>query len=31
MDDLDFFYEYIREFQERDILKEELKSQYVRK
>ena len=30
MDDLDFFYEYIREFQESDILKEELKSQYVR-
>ena len=30
MDDLDFFYEYIREFQESDIPKEELKSQYVR-
>lgn len=30
MNDLDFFYEYIREFQERDIPKEELKSQYVR-
>ena len=30
MDDLDFFYEYIREFQETDISKEELKSQYVR-
>ena len=30
MNDLDFFYEYIREFQESDIPKEELKSQYVR-
>ena len=30
MDDLDFFYEYVREFQKRDIPKEELKSQYVR-
>ena len=30
MDDFDFFYEYIREFQESDIPKEELKSQYVR-
>ena len=30
MDDLDFFYDYVREFQERDIPKEELKSQYVR-
>lgn len=30
MDDLDFFYEYISKFQERDIPKEELKSQYVR-
>lgn len=30
MDDLDFFYDYIREFQKRDIPKEELKSQYVR-
>ena len=30
MDDFDFFYEYISEFQERDIPKEELKSQYVR-
>lgn len=30
MDDLDFFYDYIKKFQERDISKEELKSQYVR-
>lgn len=30
MDDFDFFYEYISEFQESDIPKEELKSQYVR-
>ena len=30
MDDLDFFYDYIKKFQERDIPKEELKSQYVR-
>ena len=30
MDDFDFFYEYISKFQERDIQKEELKSQYVR-
>ena len=30
MDDLDFFYDYIEKFQERDIPKEELKSQYVR-
>ena len=30
MDDLDFFYDYIKKFQERDIPKEELRSQYVR-
>ena len=30
MDDLDFFYDYNKKFQERDIPKEELKSQYVR-
>ena len=30
MDDLDFFYDYIKKFQERDIPKEELKSQYIR-
>ena len=30
MDDLDFFYDYIKKFQESDIPKEELKSQYIR-
>ena len=30
MNDLDFFYEYISKFQESDIPKEELKSQYIR-
>lgn len=30
MNDLDFFYDYIREFQKKDIPQEELRSQYVR-